>query len=325
MSTTPVASPTPNNNVRYKPYKKYTSNTGVTQKRKKRLFIQAGTVPEFTPQGETRRAFEIVNELQAALTPVFLPTDETGALNNFLEENLQTGLKFCGASARSGGGVGTAFSKRSVKNPLDIVLTVRRVADNLRSTQAFMTFRVIEEANGEKSLYINLLCAKNAPEIDNTGAYLVSLLFYVASRMGIPRITLKAVKDRVGYYKHLGFQVTPGYDMGAHPVVHMFMEVPEPAYNVPNYVFEENANNGFVENYSAPVAAAAGGAGEEPTPVATTAAYENEPEGNNVWGGNKKPHVGPSRDENVRRAIADMGLDMRRGSKRRQTRRKARV
>jgi len=315
-TVTPTVTPTPNNNVRYKPYKKYTSNTGVTQKRKKRLFIQAGTVPEFTPQGETHRAFEIVNELQVALAPVFLPTDETGALNNFLEENLQGGLKFCASSARSGGGVGTAFSKRSVKNPLDIVLTVRRVADNLRSTQAFMTFRVVGEGSGEKSLYINLLCAKNAPEIDNTGAYLVSLLFYVASRMGIPRITLKAVKDRVGYYKHLGFQVTPGYDMEAHPVVHMFMEVPEPAYNVPNYVFEENANNGFVENYSVPPIAveAAGGAGEEPTTVATTTAYENEPEGNNVWGGNKKPRTGEAKKENI---LAALGFKTRRATRKR--------
>lgn len=304
----PAVTPPPLNDYLYKPYKKYNAMT----KRKKHLFLQAGIMPTAAPSVKT--VFEVLKTLgdEAPLDAVVLPPDESGNLNKFIAENIApSGLGFCAPSRRGGfeaTGVAGTYAQRNPTKPLNVLLTARRQVANLNSTQAFMTITP-PRYSGETHMEIDLLCAKTAPEIDNVGAYLVAFVFLLCRRAGISKIQLSAVKDRVTYYRRLGFNVvrTEG-----SPLVRMEMDVPviEPT----NLVFEENMNTGFVETYPAVFAG-------PPAPAiatAATAAFEEEPATNNVFGG--KTRVS---NKNVMAAKTNnMSAFMRRTRRLRRTRRR---
>ena len=279
---TPIAT---ENETRYKPYKKYTRTNGVTLKRKKRLFLQAGI---HAATSETARTvfetLKALGETAPLKNVVVLPPDESGNLNRFIADNTTPrGLRFCEGSSRSGftaQGVGGVFAERNPTKPDNILLTARRRADNLNSTQAFMTITP-PRYEGESTMKIDLLCAKHSPEIDNVGAYLVAFTFLLCRTLGIEKITLGAVHDRVGYYKRLGFHVVPSHSS----LVYMEMDVPP--IEASNLVFEENENVGFHENYPSLTEAtvvAAGGGG-----ASTAGVFEEQPANisheNNVFGG----------------------------------------
>ena len=295
-SSTPVAIPsTPSpppevNETLYKPYKKYSIN-GATIKRKKRLFIQAGIVPGATDA--VRTVFETLKamgDVAPLKNTVVLPPDDTGDLNRFISQNTTpSGLRFCAPSTRSGitaSGVGGPYAERNPLKPDNILLTARRRVDNLKSTQAFITLTP-PRYEGETAMKIDLLCAKHTPEIDNVGAYLIAFAFLLSQRIGISKITLGAVPDRVGYYKRLGFRVVPSHSSL------IYMEMGVPPMEADNLVFEENENVGFVEAYPSVVAAVSaapaegGGSAAAASASASDTLFEEEPENkpHNVFGG----------------------------------------
>jgi len=313
-STTPTVSPSesptpPVNEFLYKPYRK---SPNKTTKRKKHLFFQVGVMPTAPPG--VKAVFEVmkaVGEEAPLKNTVILPPDETGSLNQFISDNTTSdGLGFCKPRAATNTGVEGVYAKTASTKPLNILITARRQRDNLKSTQAFALVTP-KTLLGTSYLYLDLLCGKSSPEIENAGAYILSFLFLVCMRSGITKIRLSSIPDRISYYQRLGFQIK-------HVDRLTEMEMNVPSIEPKNLLINENENAGFVENYSGAATSPREGGGGASVP----AYLEKEPEESGIGIDNVFGGTGPISSNRIAAEKENMSAFMRR---RRSTRRVGRA